>query len=269
MDRPPTIPAGIPTDARCRRQADSQVHWPTTITTLADQRVLKQSEAGLVVAGTTSVAGAIVVKIRRLPGLKGTLRALLGLTPMARAWRTASRLHAVGIATAQPIALLAGTSGRERVEVLVLPEIAGRTLLARLADRDLPEAVERLAAANIADMIAQLARHRLANRDHKPSNIIISDTGRPVLLDAELRTAPPAEAAARMLASLAIEPSGVGITLPRVPTARVLRLVASRLADQGVDCSARDLRDAAAAIVNRHGDPTPKANQLAPPDKPE
>ena len=269
MDRPPTIPAGIPTDARCRRQTDPRVHWPTTITTLADLRVLKQSEAGLVVAGTASAGDAVVVKIRRLAGVKGALRALLGMTPMARAWRTAARLRAVGIATAQPLALLAGTSGRERVEVLVLPEIAGRTLLARLADRDLPEPVERVAAGNIADMVAHLASRRLANRDHKPSNIIVGDTGRPVLLDAELRTAPPAEAAARMLASLAIEPSGVGITLPRVPTARVLRLVASRLAEHGVDCSARDLRDAAAAIINRHGDPTPKDNPLAPPDTTE
>lgn len=260
MDRPPTIPTSI----RCRRQSELDIHWPAAIAALANKRVLKRSAAGLVVAGTTPHGPAVVVKVRRLLGVKGTVRVLLGATPLARAWRTAHRLRALGVATAEPLALLAGRDAGGRVEVLVLPEIAGRTLLDRLADRDLPGAIERAAAEHLAEMIATLARSRLANRDHKPSNVIIDDAGRPTLLDAELRPSPPTEAAARMLASLTIEPAGVGVAIPGARAARVLVRVARRISDAGTRCSARELRDAADRIVQRHGDPTPKDNPLTP-----
>ncbi len=266
MAPPPTIQTSLPTAARCRRQADPDIHWPDAIAALAHKRVLKRSAAGLVIAGTAPHGPAVVVKVRRLPGAKGTIRALLGVTPLARAWRTACRLRTLGVATAEPLALLAGRDGQGRVDVLVLPEIAGRTLLDRLADRDLPGAAERAAAEQLAGMIATLARHRLTNRDHKPSNIIVDDAGRPTLLDAELRTASPAAAAARMLASLAIEPAGVGVAIPPALAARVLARVARRVSEAGTSCSARELRDAAHAIVQHHGDPTPKDNPLTAPE---
>ena len=128
----------------------------------------------------------------------------------------------------------------------------------------------------------------LFNRDHKPSNIIVTDVGddqTPAslgIIDAvDFRKVTPTlvfAAPTRMLASMIIEPTGVGVRLRHALMRRALRAyldeswhLASRSdadSDEAMDRtwehqSARAFWQSIGERVVRHGDPTPRVNPLA------
>lgn len=201
-----------------------------------------------------------------------------------RQWHGARWLAAHGLRTASPIAVLA-----DRDSLWLITEwLDGPTVLDRLAappddtGPDLPAVAESLGS-----QVAQLINQGRFNRDHKPSNLILlrararrtpgltDDRARPLLpviaiIDtvAIRRTAPipggRARAAARMLASLLIEPAGVGHPPPSWWLPRLAAACARgfRAPSPPADALASRLTELALARVTRHGDPSPRTNPL-------
>ncbi len=216
-----------------------------------------------------SLAGRDVVVKARTLSPSDRLKALVGQSRADRHWRGAARLARAGIRTATPLAILRGTLGGRPTELLVCEFVPGVSLLAAiaaLARAPVPRehALARAAGLSIADLAGGGAAG-LFNRDHKPSNLIVLGEGaavpRIVMLDTvAIRTARGDASLARMLASLVIEPTGVGLT----PNLRRPLLFRAALAAADQDrARARRLYRAAAQIVREHGDPTPRVNPLA------
>lgn len=208
----------------------------------------------------------LIVKIERGEGLKGWTRTALGLGPRRRAWAWGRRLAHADL-VAPPIALVAGRlRDGPRYQATLTPELPGPTLLEALDDR----AAARDHAADAGGLLARLLAHGVWTRDAKPSNLMYArdvrsgdraaDARQLRLIDLDgLRALRPApedhrQAAVRMLASLLIEPLGVG------------RGLSDASADAAADALARGmgaptdpgaLLASARAIVERHGDPTP------------
>lgn len=149
-----------------------------------------------------------------------------------------------------PIALLGGRlADGPRYQATVTLERAGPTLLEALGsdDGDTALAAARAAGAHAARLLAA----GVWNRDHKPSNLMFDGPGALRLIDLDgLRRGAPPEAPARMLASLAIEPTGLGRPLPP----ELLGAIATGLAEGG---SKSELLTEAERLITRHGDARP------------
>ena len=226
----------------------------------------------------------LVLKSRDI-GPFAPLRFRLRLTPLSAEARGAARLARLGIECVRPIAhtldedqtldkaqaLDEARSRKQdkprRVERLLLPYIQGPTLLRAL--RDNPD--DHPALAQAAGAIAgALARARWFNRDAKPSNFIVEDPTRLIAIDtaAIRRILRPRAAIERMLASLMLEPAGVGIELPpaflHAAAGAALRALTGADPDPGaIDALAQRV----SARIRAHGDPTPRDNPLR--DTPE
>ncbi|MEO0631964.1 MAG: hypothetical protein AAFY46_14755 [Planctomycetota bacterium] len=209
------------------------------------------------------------------------IRAWLGTTDFARSVRATGWLLHKGFET--PAVLARGVVGRH--ELLINEWVDGPTLLRLLADagdvarrRDLFEAAGRL--------IGRLWRSGLVNRDHKPSNLVLRSRSldHPHLLDVggirkrsrddeikeALRYRGEYRMIARMCASQVIEPRGVGIDVSpgdiELLVSTVFRVeTQSSAIPQTYPNLAREVLRDVNALIESHGDATPKINPLDPP----
>lgn len=253
--------------------------------------VLKQSERAAVLAGPVRVpgldAGSVVVKSMTLGGLEDRLAVLLGRTRLMRQWRGAMTLREAGLGVARPIVLFRRRSATGRItETLVLEDAGERanghgesterkdgarvSLLHRMASGELSVRDEHEIARALGADLRAMFDAGVTNRDHKPSNIIaLRRSGgaggwRMVYVDTVgVRGGGKrvgAARSARTLASMVLEPLGVGHPARRGVMMRVLRTLHQSTPDPGA-LARRDWR-AVAAIVRGHGDPTPKDDPL-------
>jgi hypothetical protein len=181
-----------------------------------------------------------------------------------RHWRNAAWLEEQGIGTARCLALATEYRKVWPRRWLVMEAVPGHSVLEHLAANDLDIRAQHILAAELGKQIASLAECDRRNRDHKPSNLMVTwlDEGPWIsIIDAVAiqRGADPE----RMLASLMIEPTGCGLRPRRTLAMRVLQ---SFLAESASDSSARNrIWHAVADRIAAHGDPRPRVDPLAPP----
>lgn len=222
----------------------------------------------------------VVVKTWRLAGRLGgrtagrtagrsggrrRVQSMLTLSPAWRHWRAARRLAADGFQVARPLVIATIETDSGPAEALVLEALTGPTALEALT-RPAPVPVEAAMATAAGAQIGALARAGWYNRDHKPSNLIVTraapQPGRAEIAMIDCvgfrRVKPDSdEYLARMLAKLAIEPLGCNILPRRAIRWRILRAAAG-------DDPARQRRlwRQVERLIAEHGDPTPKVNPL-------
>ena len=220
---------------------------------------LLKSDGNTHVFRTRLLERDVVLKAWSLTRFTDRLKAAFGTSRAGRHWAGAERLKALGVATATPYALLAEYRGPHPAYWLAMQALAGPTVLDALAGRAPQMDLEALGRA-LGDQLAALARSGWFNRDHKPSNLIV--TGAPatvaVIDCVAIRRGPAAVGLARMFASLLIEPTGVGHPPPNT----FVHAVRDRLTALGLDGAGALER--ARAIQASHGDPTPRISPLNP-----
>ena len=208
----------------------------------------------------------VVVKTWGLGGSGGRRRvqSALTLSPAWRHWRAARKLAAQGFSTARPLVIATVGVDGALVEALVLEALEGPTALEALA-RPMEARIEAAVARAVGAQVGRLARAGWYNRDHKPSNLIVTradgDGGQVAMIDCVgFRRVEPGsdEFLARMLAKLLIEPLGCGLSPRRAMRWRVLREAAG-------DDRARRLWREVERFVADHGDPAPQVNPLRAP----
>jgi len=232
---------------------------------VAAARVIKADGRTSVFAG--EAAGyPVVVKTLALDRVRDRIGSWIGRTRLWRQARGSERVRSCAVPSALTYALVRGVDGSgHRVEALILERVEGPTLLRAASDRSLDPARARILLDRVGQGVGTLHRSGLYNRDHKPSNLIVSacDAGDPlpVLIDtADIRAREPSDALERMLAKLLIEATGTGVSVHAREQVRVAR---AALASSGQDRDLDDLLRAVRAIVAAHGDPTPKDDPLA------
>jgi len=218
--------------------------------------------------GRTSVAAGypVVVKTLALDRIRDRLGSIVWSTRLWRQARGAQRVQACGVASACVHALVRGRDATgQRVEALILERVQGPTLLRAAAERTLEPRSANLLLDRVGRDVAALATSGLYNRDHKPSNLIVSSDERghpiPVLIDtADIRRRTNEAPMDRMLAKLMIEAIGTGVEVTEREQVRVAR-AAHRGSSQ--PRTLRELIDSVRAMIESHGDPKPKDNPLA------
>lgn len=264
-------------------------------------RPLKRDARTSVVAAR--LAGRdVIVKRWTLAGVS-RLKASLGAGRGQRHWSGAAWLARHHVDTATCLVLAHDSSERERIDYLVMERLSGPSVLEILAAAggrhdstrgdaaNAPQAAllgprRQLALAReLGRQLRRLIGHGRFNRDHKPSNLIVlSADHRPrvAIIDCVAilpvsRAGGPGEALQRMLASLYIEPSGVGAPPRRSLILATLHgaLGIDRPASPGAPRTLRSHRvdrrrlralwNSVADRVRSHGDPTPRVDPLAPP----
>ncbi len=202
-----------------------------------------------------------ILKTQRMGGLWNKLRCRLGATRLDRQWKGARLLERAGaMPTAECMALLGWKAGDGRgFLTLVMQDLPGRTLLEHMASSMEASQRRALARAVGAHTRSMLEAH-VFNRDHKPSNLIVTSLEPPAL--ALIDTVGIAETGARAmepvrpLTSLMLEPMGCGVA-PRL-TDRMRALTAFEPDRK----ARRRLWRRVEAAIKAHGDPTPKDNPL-------
>ncbi|MCC6675993.1 MAG: hypothetical protein IT436_02510 [Phycisphaerales bacterium] len=261
-----------------------QLAWARAIAEFdeAKPRLIKQ-DGPVTVWRANLLAHDVAVKRWLLNSPSDLVKAAARRSRADRQWHGARWLAAHGLRTATPIAVLADRASRW----LITEWIDGPTVLERLAAAPGPltEADLDALADALGSQIAQLVNQGRFNRDHKPSNLILARArpGPTAAGRAGRATPPPiaivdtvairrvgpapgarARAAARMLASLIIEPTGVG----HPPAASWLRRAAEscahgfRVPAAPAEQLARRLLRLAEQRIGRHGDPTPRTDPL-------
>lgn len=242
---------------------------------LAGARLLKADPRGPVWK-TRLLGRDVVVKCRCLCGLGEGMKVLLRTTRGERLWRGWRWLDEHGFASARPIVLLRGKRDGRLTECVVIELLPGMTVLhhiARLCDsQDTSHAPadgepmgvrqQHALAREIGGQVARLVALGRYNRDHKPSNLIVTDVDKAkvAIIDTVAirpRTILSGDRLSRMLGLLAIEPLGVGCLPRRALMMRVVRACADEL---GRD--AKGLWRSAERAVIENGDPTPEISPL-------
>jgi hypothetical protein len=237
----------------------------------------------------------VVLKLRPLGPLRRRFRHSLGVSQLHRQWRGAELLKTAGVRTSEPLALGTLRVADRPYQWLATSFIPGPTLLHALAQVRGTPSEPRLAVA-VGRFVAQLARaveQGLFNRDLKPSNVMFAGDWHPVgptpklaIIDTAAIAPMPGhrspdarrQAIARMFASLLIEPIGCGVA--PTPLARRAALHAfidaatARPTSPGIaqprpktpdtSDSPAELWHRVRAIIQAHGDPTPRINPLTP-----
>lgn len=211
----------------------------------------------------TILGREVVLKWCGLRGPGDRLKALVGGSRADRHWRGARWLLDHGIRTGRPLVMLR-ERGRPPGVWLILEYLPGKSVLQHLADGDLTPRQEHRIAAELGRIAGTIDRHGRYNRDPKPSNhIVLRAEGAEVqvgVIDCSAIRPRRPGTLARMLAALVIEPLGCGC-----PPRRALMMRAV----MACGAAARDaLWRQARAIVEAHGDPTPRVNPLAGPTRP-
>jgi tRNA A-37 threonylcarbamoyl transferase component Bud32 len=237
---------------------------------------LKQDSGGGVYC-KTMLDEDVVVKVWRHRSVGPRMKAALRQSPAERHWRNAAWLRQHGIATAQPL-VLAIDHSRASI-VLIMKRVVGRTLLEHLAE-GLPPKREWPMARAVGRMLHRLEAAGRYNRDSKPSNLMVLRPDDPTpeiaIIDCvAIRRLPPLWWAplriAKMHSSLILEPTGCGCPPRRT---QILRVLVAKLEAAGAVLDRKFWRDnwvkewlggewnEAGAIIQSHGDPTPKVNPL-------
>lgn len=265
---------------------DSQ-SWASAIATLDHEpslTLLKETAHSAVWRAEPSVAGArvpIVAKVHELRGIAARAKQTLGQSKAHRQWRGAAWLSSHGFATAQPIALCAGTNDAGPCECLVIEALSGWTVLDYLAgidplagdapapdadaiDAGALDAVDEATLAAIASAagagIGRMVALKRYNRDHKPSNLIVIDESPATIAVIDTVAIRPAGSAPEfdlvsMLKSLVLEPRGLGFEVPRW----WLELAcAGAIGALGKRIGPSDLADAVETAALLHGNPRPE-----------
>jgi len=193
------------------------------------------------------------------------LKLMTGSTQAHRQFKNAELLHKYAVNTYKPIALLVGKHQGIDRELLVLPWLEGETLLHHIAFGEI--AIDP--ASRTSTAIATAVGHQIGNldtlgrrnRDHKPSNLVVTRAGdeRAVVEIIDTVAIQKKRDVPRMLADLIIEPEGVGAPTPEP----FLRTVAWAIREATIDTLASapdELLDQAQEIARSHGDATPKDN---------
>jgi len=180
--------------------------WP------GDALVLKDRPDGTV-CRRTLVARDLVFKTEPVSSPYRRLQVRFGLSRGRRTWDGACWLMDQGIKTARPLALIDGHTDAGQVECLVLEVIEGVTLLQHLADEPDSDRTRNIAETVGRDLATIFLAGRY-NRDHKPSNMIVDPQAPHVTIIDTIAIRPIApgfEPLERMLASLVLEPSALGV----------------------------------------------------------
>ncbi len=248
--------------------AHAETDWQAAIASIdrATVEVLKQSDSVAVVRAVANLDGSprpLVFKTEPQWGLWNRLRAGRGWTRLDRHWKGA-RLLALTNAfpTAECLSLLSWKSDDStRQRTLVMEALPGTSLLHWLdAHRSLPARDQHAMASAVGTQTRSLLAAGLFNRDHKPSNIIVTSTTPPqlALIDTASigQTGARAPEPVRPLASLFIEPIGCSVA-PRLALA-----MHALKAFEPDRAARRKLWHRVASAVRAHSDPTPKDNPL-------
>ena len=193
------------------------------------------------------------------------LRLLLGTTQAHRQFNNAAMLYKHAVNTYKPIALLVGKHRGVDRELLVLPWLEGETLLHHIAFGEIaidPASPTSTAIATaVGHQIGNLDTLGRRNRDHKPSNLVVTraDDERAVVEIIDTVAIQQKRDVPRMLADLIIEPSGVGAPTPEVFLRAVARAIHEAVIDT-VRTPPDQLLERAQEIARSHGDATPKDN---------
>lgn len=257
-------------DAAAWRDALGEGSWMNSASEL-------KAEGGSRVVGAVLRGRAVVVKVRALRGAWARWKCALGRGKGDRHWRGAALLMGKGVATARVLALARARVDGMDSELLVMERVEGPTLLRVMADVRAGAAgalgvrAQHAIARQVGRQVAQMGE--LFNRDHKPSNLMVEGgvgaQSRVVLIDCEGVRRAVIPGAARMFASLVIEPTGCGVPPRRALMMRALRgwLEGAGLEEGPVDRAqersmVRMMWGDVARLVARHGDPTPRVNPL-------
>ncbi len=236
-------------------------------------RVLKEHE-GSRVFEADAVGACVIVKAWPVEGVRRRLQLLTATTRGHRHWQGAERLARAGVATARPLWLATARIDSRPVVVLAMERLQGKTLLAHLTDGTMSEREAESLAGAVGEQVGAIVRSGLFNRDHKPSNLIVTGAvgSRPSVAVVDCvavrrsrgrRLGPMA----RMIASLLIEPAGVGSPIPM----RTVQVVFESAVASAFPLASDDLRRRLTWVVVRlvgkrvaeHGDPTPLHDPLA------
>lgn len=264
----------------------------------ADSATLLKEDRGVRVMAAELRGRPVVLKFYRYGGPLGRARARLGMAAGDRHWAGAALLAAEGIPCAPMLALLSRKDGGVREDCLVMGRVEGVSLLHCLDQArrgEMPLRRQHALADAVGLQVGCLLASGLHNRDHKPSNLIVSfDGDSPTVAVADCQgvhrlSRDRSRHSIRTQASLALEAIGAGVLPRRAIIARTLRAVmaaytARRFANMPVE-QALVLTKAEqdrvlgslprgmplkawpriAQRIRGHGDPTPRVDPLATP----
>lgn len=243
--------------------------WAGALASLDPARaeVLKE-DSGAAVYRAKLLGRDIILKRWELASLGSRLKGALRAGRADRHWRGAEWLTRVGIPTARCLALASEIRRPFPRAWLAMEAVTGKTLLDTIAS-DIPVRDQHAIARAVGSQIDAFRSHLRSNRDHKPSNLIVTgDPAAPEIAVIDcvgLRRRPDPEG---MLASLLIEPTGCGLRVRKTLIVRVLRsyVDALRVAANLSRDEARERRDLVWREVSErirlHGDPRPRVNPL-------
>jgi tRNA A-37 threonylcarbamoyl transferase component Bud32 len=230
---------------------------------------------GSEVCRATMLGRTVVVKIRLARGPIEWLKRRFRMSRGWRQWRGVPRLVRAGVGSPAPLVLAVERTEAGMREWLVLDAARGRSLLEHLADFHAGRGVVGVSAQHamaraMARLLLDLDRAGLYNRDHKPSNIIVTSLGQggsmPTFALIDTVAIRRGRGVDRMLHALYVEPLGLKIPPRRALAMRVIHeLVGLRW--PGVTPTERRARRhglwiEVARAIERHGDPTPRDNPL-------
>ncbi|MBY0312133.1 MAG: hypothetical protein K2W85_08695 [Phycisphaerales bacterium] len=246
-----------------------------------------QESAALKLDGSSWVRRArlqgvdVVVKCRSLDSLARRVKAMIGQEQFDRHWRAAGLLGAARIPTGEMKLLARAIVDGQPAMLLVLSHVEGPTLLEMMrcdARSEVARPERVLIACSVGALVFRLRDRGLHNRDLKPSNVVMSTSRagvwNPAIIDlVGVRRARLADRAARMFASLVIEPTGCGV--PPAPRLMVIALrawldahLAASSEQQATPQARRAMMRAmwsdVKSIVQTHGDPTPRVAPMTP-----
>ncbi|MBX3315987.1 MAG: hypothetical protein KF902_03875 [Phycisphaeraceae bacterium] len=217
----------------------------------------------------------LVLKTRHASGLKALAQSLTQSGREERQWSGSEWLRSIGLSAPHCVAIVAGSRDGAPVRTLITEYVPGHTLLWQIARGLVKEDPEsppsRAIAYETGRGIAQIIKSGRFNRDHKPSNLVVVAAGPPVarisIVDAvaiqPYKPAERAHALARMIASLQIEPAGIGHPIPHTFLKRIVDAIAHEMVGPAdADSWSRDMLSSAEQHVQKHGDPTPQHDPL-------
>ncbi len=201
----------------------------------------------------------VVVKMWEHRTLGARIKLLLRGSRAWRHWRGAAWLEASGFTTARTLALMTEYGPGGPRQWLVMEFLAGETVLEAIAGGGLGVRREHGLAAALGGQVSDMVARGRFNRDHKPSNLIVTGWAgdEPTVGIIDCVAIRPCRrfdfgAMRRMLASLFIEPLGVGAAPRRTLCMRALTAIQAK-------GWWRELEQ----MVREHGDPRPRVDPLA------
>lgn len=143
----------------------------------AESAVLLKEDGGVRVLAATLRGRDVVLKFYRYRGLISRVRTRLGVAAGDRHWAGAALLAAEGIPSAPMLALLNRRDGSACEDCLVMGRIEGVNLLECLEQAkrgEIPIRQQHALARAVGLQVGCLLAAELHNRDHKPSNLVVS-----------------------------------------------------------------------------------------------